>query len=305
MLEEPTIKVGLLDERGSIFCQKRLATQPELGPEAVIGNIAEVVRAVLSERGMKPDQMNSIGIGVPGTTDADTGVVIYAPNIFWRDVPVGPMLHSMFGVPVYATQDTRAAAWAEYLVGKTQGLGSVACITLGTGIGCGLVFDGKIFHGAMNTAGEFGHQLVEIDGNSCNCGRKGCIETYAGGLAIVRLAKERIPNLWELLGKDTVAVDDVYRLSEQGNPQARKLTDEVVKYIGIGMVNLINLTSVEMICISGGISNAPDALLLDPLVAFVRSRAYQTVADRVQIRRSALGDNAPLIGASLLFRTRL
>ncbi|MCL2661218.1 MAG: ROK family protein, partial [Acidobacteriaceae bacterium] len=155
------IKVGLLDECGSILCQKRLATQPELGPEAVIGNIAEAVRAVLSERGMKPGQMNSIGIGVPGTTDADTGIVIYAPNIFWRDVPVGPMLHSTFGVPVYATQDTRAAAWAEYLVGKGQGLGSVASITLGTGIGCGLVFDGKIFHGAMNTAGEFGHQLVE------------------------------------------------------------------------------------------------------------------------------------------------
>jgi glucokinase len=130
------------------------------------------------------------------------------------------------------------------------------------------------------------------------------LEAYAGGLAIVREARERIPAATELLHKAAteITVDDVYRLSEQGDSEARKLTDEVVKYIGIGLVNLINLTSIEMICLSGGISNAPQQLLMDPLIAFIRSHAYEMAAANVRLCRSTLRDDAPLIGASLLFR---
>jgi glucokinase len=167
-----------------------------------------------------------------------------------------------------------------------------------------MVFDGMIFHGALNTAGEFGHQIVELDGNLCNCGRRGCLEAYAGGLAIVRDAKKRIPGIDELLHKkpSTVGVHDVYQLAQEGNAQARQLTDSVVKYIGMGLVNLINICSVELISISGGISNAPSELLLNPLIEFVRNRAYESVAGKVRVYRSALGENAPLIGAGLLYR---
>jgi glucokinase len=167
-----------------------------------------------------------------------------------------------------------------------------------------MVFNGQIFHGPLNSAGEFGHQLVEFDGNLCNCGRVGCLEAHAGGLAIVRQANERISGIHELLQKTPteVGVDDVYQLAQEGNAQARQLTDTVVKYIGMGLVNLINLSSVELICISGGISNAPSELLLDPLIQFVRSRAYISVADKVQICKSNLGEDAPLVGAALLYR---
>jgi glucokinase len=166
-----------------------------------------------------------------------------------------------------------------------------------------MVIDGRIFHGALNTAGEFGHQIVEIEGESCNCGRHGCLEAHAGGLAIVREAQQQIPHLRDLIGGNReVTVADVYRLAEAGNAQARQLTDRVVRYIGVGLVNLINLNSVEMICLSGGISNAPADLLLDPLIAFVRSRAYEMAATGVRICRSTLGEDAPLIGAALLHR---
>ena len=296
------IKFGIVDGEGRIIRQKKTATDPRRGCEAILAAIVREISVLLSEAGLHAQDVASIGLGVPGTADAVLGTVVYAPNLFWRDVPVVPLIEPVFGVPVAIAQDTRAAAWAEYLVGSARGLRGVAAVTLGTGIGCGLVLDGRIFHGALNTAGEFGHQIVEIDGERCNCGRQGCLEAHAGGLAIVREAERRIPKLREAVGDREITVADVYGLAQKGNAEARQLTDRVCRTIGVGLVNLINLTSVEMVCLSGGISNAPAELLLDPLIAFVRSRAYEMAANQVRICRSTLGEDAPLIGAALLYR---
>jgi len=298
------IKFGVTDENGKILLQRKTKTRPDRGSDLIVGSIIQGIEEILVEASLRHEDLKSIGLGVPGTVDSKSGVVVYAPNLFWRDVEIVKAIQQAFNVPVYIVQDARAAAWAEYLIGAGKGLRSVASVTLGTGIGCGMVFDGMIFHGALNTAGEFGHQIVELDGNLCNCGRRGCLEAYAGGLAIVRDAKKRIPGIDELLHKkpSTVGVHDVYQLAQEGNAQARQLTDSVVKYIGMGLVNLINICSVELISISGGISNAPSELLLNPLIEFVRNRAYESVAGKVRVYRSALGENAPLIGAGLLYR---
>jgi len=291
------IKLGIVDSTGRILHQRRIPTSPDRGSEAILAAIVDEIAALLASANLRRGDLTSIGVGVPGTADIATGTVVFAPNIFWKDVPVAPALQSALALPVYVTQDTRAAAWAEVRVGTAQGLDSIAAVTLGTGIGCGLILDGRIFHGALNTAGEFGHQIVNLDGEPCNCGRHGCLEAHAGGLAIVREARRRIP---ELAAQPTVAVDDVYRLAQQGHPEARRIADEVVRAIGVGLVNLVNLTSLQMVCLSGGISNAPRDLLLDPLIHFVRTRAYQGVSAKVQIVRSVLGEDASLIGASLL-----
>ncbi|HEV2136078.1 MAG TPA: ROK family protein [Terracidiphilus sp.] len=298
------IKFGIVDASGRILLQRSTETHPDRGSDGIVSAIANEIRSLLNIASLHPRDLTGIGLGVPGTADSVGGIVVYAPNLFWRNVKIVAALQPVFDAPIFIAQDTRAAAWAEYLVGSGRGLRGVAAVTLGTGIGCGMVIDGKIFHGALNTAGEFGHQIVEIDGERCNCGRRGCLEAHAGGLAIVREAKKRISDLEVLLGKNPadVSVADVFRLSQQGNLQARQLTDSLVRYIGIGLVNLINLNSLEMICISGGISNAPPELLLEPLTAFVRSRAYEAVADKVRIARSTLGEDAPLIGAALLYR---
>lgn len=298
------IKFGIFDATGKLLLQKKAATDPERGSDAVLSAVTQQIHSMLAALSLRADDLTGIGLGVPGTADSVTGTVVYAPNLFWKNVPVATAIQSSFGVPLFIAQDTRAAAWAEYLVGSGQGCRGLAAVTLGTGIGCGMVMDGKIFHGALNTAGEFGHQIVELDGELCNCGRSGCLEAHAGGLAIVRQAKKRIPHLGTLLGKDPAAISvaDVFQLAQQGNPPARQLTENVVRSIGIGMVNLINLTSVERICISGGISNAPAELLMEPLTAFVRERAYQAISSRVQISKSALDEDAPLIGAALLHR---
>lgn len=298
------IKFGVVDRDGAIVHERRIETDPHRGSEAILSSITQEIDALLKAASLHPQQLESIGLGVPGTADSAHGTVVYAPNLFWRNVAIVAAIEPIYRVPVYIAQDTRAAAWAEFLVGSGQGLRGIAAVTLGTGIGCGMVLDGRIFHGALNTAGEFGHQIVEIDGALCNCGRRGCLEAHAGGLAIVREAKKRIPGIEKLLGREgsSVTVSDVFKLAQQGNTHARELIDSVVRYIGVGLVNLINLNSLEMICISGGISNAPAELLLDPLIAFVRSRAYETVADTVRIAKSTLGEDAPLIGASLLYR---
>lgn len=298
------IKFSIVDDAGRIVSQKKIATDPHRGSSAIISSIVQEIGEMLRERQIARHDLTSIGLGVPGTADSATGVVVYAPNLFWRNVEIVPAIEAAFRVPVFIAQDTRAAAWAEYVAGAGRGMRGIAAVTLGTGIGCGMVIDGRIFHGALNTAGEFGHQIVELDGELCNCGRRGCLEAHAGGLAIVREAGRRIPGIGELLQQEvsSIAVSDVYQLAQQGNAQARELTDRVVRYIGIGLVNLINLNSLELICISGGISNAPAELLLDPLIAFVRNRAYEAVSEKVQICRSALGEDAPLIGAALLHR---
>lgn len=298
------IKFGIVDEDGRILHQKKTETNPQRGSDAIVASITEGIEGLLRTASLKPSDVASIGLGVPGTADQATGMVVYAPNLFWRNVAVVAAIEPVFQVPVFIAQDTRAAAWAEYRVGSAKGSRGVAAVTLGTGVGCGMVLDGRVFHGALNTAGEFGHQIVEIDGEACNCGRRGCLEAHAGGLAIVREAKKRIADLDALLGKDSsgVTVSDVFWLAQQGNAAARALTDSVVRYIGIGLVNLINLTGVEAICISGGISNAPTELLIDPLTAFVKSRAYESAAEKVKLCRSSLGEDAPLIGAALLYR---
>ena len=298
------IKFGLIDEHGNILLRDKSRTHPERGSGAIIRSIIDGVEAILARCSLRVGDLKCIGLGIPGTVDSQNGVVVYAPNLFWRDVKIVDAIRQELDVPVLIVQDTCAAAWAEYLVGAGQGLCSLASVTLGTGIGCGLVFDGKIFRGALSTAGEFGHQIVDPDGLPCNCGRRGCLEAYAGGLAILREAKKRIPEILELTHQkpDNLDVHDIYRLAQQGHVQARELTDSVVKYVGMGLVNLINLCSVELISISGGISNAPEELLLNPLIAFVRSRAYDVVAKRVRICRSDLGEDAPLIGSAMLYR---
>ena len=240
-----------------------------------------------------------------GTVDPNKGVIVFAPNIFAVNVEIVKAIQNDFNVPIYLSQDSQAAAWAEHLVGAGKGLSSVATVTLGTGIGCGLVIDGKIYHGSLNhTAGELGHQIVEFDGNECNCGRRGCLEAYAGGLAIVRAAKESIAGLSTLLGRsaESVSVKDVFELARRGNREAVRITGDVVKYIGIGLVSLINLVSPDLISVSGGICDAPTELLFDPLVKFVRERAYPTLSAAAKICRSPLGVDAPLIGVALMHR---
>ncbi|MDL2264761.1 ROK family protein [Parabacteroides sp. OttesenSCG-928-G07] len=290
-----TINVGAVTADGRIIDKITAHTQSGRGDsEMIIESIIYNIKALLKKLDLSNNDIASIGLGFPGTVESQKGIVVFAPNIFFRNVDVKSKIAYTFNCPIYLGQDSRAAAWGEYCVGAGKNYNNIAAITIGTGIGCGLIINGMIFHGGYNTAGEFGHQLLDPNGPQCNCGRKGCLETYCAGLAITQAGKA--------LG-DNLKVKDIYQLAESGNKAALKITEQVVHSLGIGMVNLINLISLEMIAISGGISNAPDHLLLNPLREFVQKHAYSAVAQKIEIVHSSLGDNAPLIGAALLDET--
>lgn len=290
-----TINIGLIRHDGLVMAKETLKTPSSPNnSELIISCIIDGIRFFLQKLELSIGQIQSIGLGFPGTVDSKNGIVVFAPNIFFYNVDVKSRMKVAFDCPIYLGQDSRAAAWAEYCVGKGRNCNNIAAITIGTGIGCGLILNGILFHGYFNTAGEFGHQLIDVDGPSCNCGRKGCLETYCAGLAIVREGNKIKPG---------ITVKEVYDLAKAGDKRAIAITNQVVKNLGIGMVNLINLLSLEMITISGGISNAPDELLLNPLREFVKEHAYKFVSDKVKIVKSSFGDDAPLIGAALLDET--
>lgn len=297
------IKMGLIDQFGTVMFRFKEETRPHRGGEAIIDSMLNGIDGMMMKSDILMSSIRSIGFGIPGTVDPESGVVEFAPNLSWRRFELVKYIRQAYDLPVHISQDTRAAAWAEFLLGAGRGFSSIASVTLGTGIGCGMVLNGALFNGALNTAGEFGHMIVELNGERCNCGRKGCLEAHAAGLAILRDAKKVIPDITVLTQKSSshVTVEDVFNLSLRGHPQAREITDRVVNYIGIGLVNLINLNSLELVSISGGISNAPDDLLLNPLTEFVRNRAYDLIASKVRISKSLLGEDAPMIGAALLY----
>lgn len=290
-----TLSAGIVTPAGRLLSKITAPTLPEPGrSERILETIVTSIRSLLDREGIPLDWLRSIGLGFPGTVDSRRGTVVFAPNIFFENVAVTARLTSLFGCPVYLGQDSRAAAWGEYRAGSGRTCRDLAVITLGTGIGCGLILNGRLFHGGYNTAGEFGHQLIDPAGPLCNCGRRGCLETYCAGLAIVRAG--------QTLGQK-MTVKEVYALAEAGHPAAREITDQVVRYLGRGLVNLINLLSVQRIALSGGIAKAPDSLLLEPVRRFVETHAYAPVARKVDIVRASLGEDAPLIGAALLDET--
>ena len=286
-----TINIAIVTSEGNIIAKKSLKTTDYLHKnERMILAIVSTIKSLLADNLIKIDDIWSIGMGFPGTVDSNKGIVVFAPNIFFENVDVRSLMQSAFDCPIYLGQDSRAAAWGEFFIGQGRKVNNMASITIGTGIGCGLIINGLLYHGAYNTAGEFGHQMMDVNGPQCNCGRRGCLETYCGGLAIVK-AGERIMR--------GLSVKDIYDLASMGNKEALFITNQVVEKLGTGIVNLVNLLSLELVTISGGISNAPEELLLNPLRKFVREHAYSAIAEKVEINRSVLGDDAPLIGAAL------
>ena len=286
-----TINIAIVTSEGNILAKKSLNTNDYFHEnEKMILAIVSTIKSLLADNQVKINDIWSIGMGFPGTVDSHKGIVVFAPNIFFENVDVRSLMQSAFDCPIYLGQDSRAAAWGEFFIGQGRKVNNMASITIGTGIGCGLIINGLLYHGAYNTAGEFGHQLMDVNGPQCNCGRRGCLETYCGGLAIVK-AGERIMK--------GLSVKDVYDLAGMGNKEALSITSQVVEKLGTGIVNLVNLLSLELVTISGGISNAPEELLLNPLRKFVREHAYSAIAEKVEINRSVLGDDAPLIGAAL------
>jgi len=294
------MNIAIVDGSGKILALSSAKTPKDVLPAQIIEKACAETEALLGKQGMGPHMFPYLGIGVPGTVGA-LGIVAFAPNLGWVDVPIGTEAQKHFSIPIHVAQDTRTAAVGEFLAGAGQGMKSIVCVTVGTGIGCGMILNGKLYHGTNNACGELGHMLSVPDGKNCACGKRGCLEAYASGTALRAAAEEIISEAGphSALSKEKPSAELVFQWAAKNNGRAKKALDEAVMYLGIALTNVANLLAPDAIFISGGMSGQEE-LLIKPLRQFIQTHAYRLTAQRIVVERAVLGQNAPVVGAALL-----
>lgn len=309
-----SINVGVVPfDGGTVLGMRSLPTEPQRGPKAVVDRIAEMIRDAVRDARREAELPEAavigVGLGSPGPLDRETGTILDTPNLGWRNFPLRDLIANAVGLDVVLDNDANAATLGEWWMGAARGADPVVGVTLGTGIGGGIVLGGRVYHGASDAAGEFGHMTIDSTGRKCNCGNYGCLEAYASGPAIAARAVEGLETgssslLPDMVGGelDRITAATVYEAIVAGDVYAAEVMRETAKFLGAGLANLINLLNPELIVISGGVTRAGDHLF-EPLRAEVRRRAFSEAADACRIVSSELGDMAGVIGAAATFRT--
>jgi glucokinase len=297
--------------RSSLECAgvAKVSTKAQRGPEAVIERIARCVRDAIDEADLNPNQVRGVGIGAPGAVDGATGSVIFAPNLEWRDVPLKKQLEKEIGLPVFVGNDCTVAMQGIYVAELKSKPQHVVGIFLGTGIGGGIIINGKPYHGASHTAGEIGHMVLEVDGPKCGCGNKGCFEALASRTAIFQRIKSAIKNgqktlLTEMLGDNLqdLRSGDLRKAIRRGDKFVDKVIEEAAQYTGIAVGNLLNIFNPDMVVLGGGVIEALADEMMSIIVETARDYAMPGTAKGVEIVASTLGDNAAITGAAVLAR---
>ncbi len=304
------IVVGIVDDSCKIIDRERVKTRAPRSAESLVDTMAECISSLLIRRGLSVTDLRSIGIGVPGVVDLETGLLLHATNLFLKRVDFPALLRERYpDVPVYIANDADCAVFGEYLAGAAHNYKSVLMLTLGTGVGGGFVFENKIFRGATGFGIEPGHMAVETGGHiACSCGQWDCLEVYASIRGLKRMTCEALVANEDSVLLDLVSVDGssfnarhIFAAASDGDKIAKEILDRFVHYLAIGIRNLVVLYRPHVILLGGGISHAGD-VLLEPLRARV---ALTTVSGDVlpppPIERSNLGNDAGVIGAAMLY----
>lgn len=302
------IVAGLVDAQLRITDRRSVKTNAPRAVESLVEDMVGLVNALVAGNGLKWEDLEAVGAGVPGTANPDNGHLEDANNLGYEDVPFLPLLAQRLPCPVYFDNDANVAAWGEYLtVGYRED--SFIMMTIGTGIGGGIILNGKLWPGINGAAAEFGHMSVDHDGISCNCGRRGCFEAMASATALIcqarqRMAQDRESLLWELCGGDPERVEakTVFDAAAAADTAGIQLLDRYTTYLAEGIANIINIFQPAVLCIGGGVSRAGDALLL-PVREKVAQRIYSKNSRRnTRIVLARLDNDAGVLGAALLGR---
>ena len=302
------VKIGLVDDNGKIIYSNSVPTYAKMGYEYTVNNIKQAIRDLMKETNTTTSDIEGIGFDFPGQVDCKTGVVKLAPNIpGWVNVPIAQMIEDEFHIPTRIDNDVRCAALGELKFGAGKGCENFICITVGTGIGSGIVINGKVVRGATNAAGELGHIKLQMNGGPiCGCGDTGCLEAFASGPAIVAMAQEYIKGGKSTKFREMAAAEGgeitpymVAKAAEEGDPVAKRIFEIVGEYIGIGLTSVINLLNPEKVIIGGGVAESGE-LLLAPIRKTIKERAMVVAGNAVEIVPAQLGNSAGVIGASML-----
>ena len=296
------LRVALVDESGRILTQLKRETPKGTDPACVVRALVAAKQQCQSDLPGAIGRVIAASIMVPGAVDKTNAVVVQAPNLpCLNNFALKKALEIEFGWPVVLENDANAAAMGEMWLGAARGFRNVVCVTLGTGVGGGIILDGKLWRGSDGSAGEFGHTTVNpFGGLKCKCGNEGCLELFASATAIVRMVEEDLPHFPESLLKDEkLTAEKVYDAGRQGDELAIAVFERVGKYLGVGLVNIINLLNPEIIVIGGGVVNGWN-LFAGAMRQQVADRVFRSQVNRPKIVPAECGDNAGLLGAARL-----
>lgn len=310
------ISAGALSADGTHASGMRsIATQPELGAEGVVDRIIGLIEGVIldtiNETGATRKDFLGIGVGAPGPLDREKGLVIVAPNLGWRDFPLRDRIVTRLGLPATLDNDANCATVGEWWLGAARGGRNVVGMTIGTGIGGGLILNGELYHGSSDVAGEIGHTTIDVNGRHCKCGNYGCLEAYASGPAIATRAREALvrEDTASLLPSmvdgqlDRITAEIVYDAAKKGDGLANEIVRDTARYLGAGIATLLNVINPDIVVIAGGVTRAGEALF-GPLHAEVRRRAFRPAVQAVRIVPAELPGTAGVVGAVATFKMR-
>ena len=301
---------GIVDENRNIIARAQRPTMGSRSEKEIIDDIVGLINEVIATANLKTTEIREIGIGYPGTVNSQTGILERANNIpGFNNTPIKQILENHFNIRVSCENDANAAAYGEFIAGVGVGKSDFVAVTLGTGVGSGIIINGKIYNGTNYAAGELGHTVIEMDGEYCNCGRYGCWEAYASATAFVKQMREALSQnpdslMWEEINHNIkeISAYAAFRAMRRGDEVAKNLIKKYTRYVGCGIVNIINTFQPELICIGGGLSAEGD-YLLGPLNAMVMAERYSINCKmQTELVIAKLGNDAGIIGAAMLFQ---
>jgi glucokinase len=297
------ISAGAVRADGELLLKKSVKTGKERSYGEVAADIIALVKEIRQEAG---DGAKGVGLGCPGSCNKSTGTVEFSGNLNWHNVPLTADIEEGTGLPAFLENDANAAAYGEFIAGAAKGLNSAVVITLGTGVGAGIIINGKVFCGENYAGGEIGHTVISVDGPACTCGRSGCFEVFSSATGLIRMTGEAMQKnpdstmntITEELGK--VSARTAFIAARQGDEAGKKVVDDYIKYLACGITNVINTFQPDCLCIGGGVCNEGDYLLV-PLRKLVAEEVYtRGSAKNTEILICELGNDAGIIGAALV-----
>jgi glucokinase len=299
------VKIALVRADGSLVAHTQTPTQAAAGPAAAVPRIAAAVRGLEREAALAPGAVRAAGVASAGIIDFEQQLVLDAPNLrSWERYPLAQAMGQALGLPVRLENDVNAMAFGEWRCGAGRGARHLLCVTLGTGVGGGLVLDGALYRGACGAAGEVGHITVNRDGPACRCGSTGCLERYVGSRYIVEraaqlLQREARPSALRGLAPAEVSARRIATAADEGDALAREVLEETGRWLGVGLASLVNVLNPERIVVGGGVAAAGDWILA-PARTTLRQRAMRVPGAAATLVPAALGNHAAVVGAALL-----
>ncbi len=300
------IKAGVVNENYEIVSKATTKTLLPRPADEICADMAKVSLEAVKQAGLTLDNIESVGIGTPGTANSETGIIEYSNNLGFLNLPVVEIMQKHINKPFYVENDANAAAYGEFLAGAAKGANDAVCITLGTGVGGGIIINGKIYSGFNFAGAEIGHTVVDPNGPECTCGRKGCFEVFSSATGLVRMTKEAMYEdkssvMWKMNEEDgKVSARTAFNAMRAGDRAGKAVVDKYIKYLACGITNTINIFQPDILCIGGGVCNEGDPLLL-PLKELVAKEVYtKNSAKNTEIVIAKLGNDAGIIGAAFL-----